>query len=375
MKRTRIFRLAALTIIVVMLGVLFTACGKNGDKGAASPSETAKSSASGAASPSAGASNAGGKKAYKIALSNSFTGNSWRSEMVKIFEAYAKNKKDAGEISEYFTSSSGNDPQAQVNEIRNMISKGYDAIIVDAASPTALAPVLNEAVDRGIVVVAFDNTIESDKVYNVNTDQVQFGRVQAEWLAHEMGGKGNILLIKGVEGIQIDKDRDAGHREVLKKFPDIKILAEGFGNYDDATTSVVINNMLSAHKAEGIQGILTQGGGENAIVEALKQNKIDPSTIPLTGEMLNGLFKHMKDDKVKAIAVSQPPYLSASALDVALQVLNGQPVNKKTVVPLPVAETKDADRWYASGQPDNFYVDWTDPANSFNLKIEQILAK
>jgi ribose transport system substrate-binding protein len=369
MVKARGFRWTALVVIIVLVGVMVAACGS---KETASPAASS-AAPDGKASASAPASSE--KKAFKVALSNSFTGNSWRSQMVKIFEAYAQKKKDSGEISEFFSSSSGNDPQAQINEIRNMISKGYDAIIVDAASPTALAPVLNEAVDRGIVVVAFDNTIESDKVYNVNTDQVQFGRVQAEWLAKEMGGKGNILLIKGIEGIQIDKDRDQGHREVLARFPDIKILAEGFGNYDDATTSVVINNMLTANIDKGIQGILTQGGGENAIVEALKQHKIDPSSIPLTGEMLNGLFKHMKESNVKAIAVGQPPYLSASALDVALKVLTGEAVNKTTVVPLPVDDNSHVDRWYAKGQPDNFYVDWTDPVNSFELKIEDILSK
>ncbi|PLT29401.1 sugar ABC transporter substrate-binding protein [Peribacillus deserti] len=340
--------------VLLLIGVL---AGCANDKTSSTPKEEAKEK----------------KGGYKVALSNSFTGNSWRSQMVKIFEAYAQKQKEAGKISEFFSSSSGNDPQAQINEIRNMISKGYDAIVVNAASPTALAPVLNEAVDRGIVVVAFDNTVDSNKVYNVNTDQVEFGRLQAEWLVEQMGGKGNILLIKGVEGIQIDKDRDKGHREVLAKYPDIKILQEGFGNYDDATTSVVINNMLSAHKSKGIDGILTQGGGENAIVEALKQNKIDPASIPLTGEMLNGLFKHMKESNVKAFATGQPPYLSASALDVALKVLDGEKVDKKTIIPLPTADNNDVDKWYAPGQPDNFYVDWTNPENSFGLKIEDIL--
>ncbi|NOU96338.1 substrate-binding domain-containing protein [Paenibacillus sp. LMG 31456] len=360
MKRKPAYQWLTLVIVLSLMGTLLAGCaggGKN-EQASTAPKDGNKS-----------------KKAYKIALSNSFTGNSWRSEMLKVFEAYAQQKKDKGEISEFFASSSGNDPQAQINEIRNMMSKGYDAILVDASSPTALAPVLGEAVDRGIVVVAFDNTVDSNKIYNVNTDQVEFGRVQAKWLMEQMGGKGNILMIKGIEGITIDRDRDKGHREVLAKYPNVKILQEGFGNYDDATTSVIINNMLSAHKATGIQGILTQGGGENAIVEALKQHKLDPASIPLTGEMLNGLFRHVKESKVKAIAAGQPPYLSAAALDVALKVLKGEKTEKTTIIPLPFDDYKNVDKWYAPGQPDNFYVDWTDPANSYNLKIEQILQK
>ncbi len=352
-------RWLSLLLVVLVAVTLVTGCG--------SSSSTQKNSGD------QGAKDA--KKSFKIALSNSYIGNSWRAEMVKIFEGYAKQKKASGEISEYYTSSSGNDPQAQINEIRNMMSKGYDAIIVNAASPTALAPVLNEAVDRGIVIVAFDNTVDSDKIYNVNTDQVEFGTKQAQWLADKIGGKGNILLLKGVEGTTVSRDRNLGYAAVLKKYPDIKILQEGFGKWDDAATAVEINNMLSAHANEPISGILQEGGGENAIFDALKQHGLDPTKVALTGEMLNGFFKHMKEDNVPGIAVGQPPYLSAASIDVALKVLKGEKVEKTTLIPLPVASSDEVDKWYAPDQPDNFFVDWKDANNTYNLKLEEILPK
>ena len=329
--------------------------------------------ATGCGSSSQGGSAGKGDQGFKIALSNSYVGNSWRAESVKIFEAYAQQKKDEGLISEYYSSSAGNDPQAQINEIRNMMSSGYDAILVNAASPTALAPVLNEATDRGIVVVAFDNTVDSDNIYNVNTDQVEFGRIQAKWLMEEIGGKGNILLIKGVEGTTVSRDRNIGYQEVLANYPDVTVLQEGYGKWDDAATAVVINNMLAATKGKEIAGILTEGGGENAIVEALKQHGLDPSAIPFSGEMVNGFFRHMKESGVKGIAVGQPPYLSAAAIDVALKVLNGEELDKTILIDLPVADYTEVDKWYAPGQPDNFFVDWTDPDNTYNLKIEQII--
>ncbi|MEB3103798.1 substrate-binding domain-containing protein [Ferviditalea candida] len=362
-------------MVLVLAIAALTGCG--GSSGGSDSKQNASDKpAAQSAAPSSGDAKAGdGKKAFKIALSNSYIGNSWRSEMVKIFEAYAQQKKDAGLISEFYSSSSGNDPQAQINEIRNMMSKGYDAIIVNAASPTALAPVMNEAADRGIVVVAFDNTVDSDKVYNVNTDQVEFGRKQAQWLMDQIGGKGNILLIKGVEGTTVSRDRNKGYQEVLAKYPDVKILQEGFGKWDDAATATEINNMLTAQKDKGIAGILQEGGGENAIIQALKQHGIDPSTVPMTGEMTNGFFRHMKDEKIKGIAIGQPPYLVATSIDVALKILNKENVDKLTLAPLPVGTNTEIDKWYAPGQPDNFFVDWTDNNNSFNLKLEQILPK
>jgi len=116
---------------------------------------------------------AGGKKGYKIAFSNSYVGNHWRTAAVNIFNAYTNRLVKEGILEKAFCSSAGNDVQAQINEIRNMMSEGYDAIIVNAASETGLTSVLEEAIDRGIVVVAFDNEVKSDLVYNVNTDQLE----------------------------------------------------------------------------------------------------------------------------------------------------------------------------------------------------------
>ena len=136
---------------------------------------------------------------YKIAFSNSYVGNAWRTAAVNIFDAYTADLVEQGVLSKAYSSSAGDDVQAQINEIRNMMSEGYDAIVCIAASATGLQSVLEEAAERGIVVVCFDTTVDSDLVYNVNTDQFEYGRLLAQSLADRMGGEGNILWIKGIE--------------------------------------------------------------------------------------------------------------------------------------------------------------------------------
>ena len=356
--------MAALASVSLLATV--TACG--------STSGSSSNAAGGSPQPQNNTSgSSGAKHEWKIALSNSYIGNSWRSEMVKIFQSYAAQKKADGEISSYFVSSSGNDPQAQINEIRNMISQGYNAILVDAASPTALKPILDQAAARGIAVVAFDNTVDSTKIYNVNTDQLQFGKIQAQWLADQMHGQGNILEINGVEGTTVDRDRQQGYQDVLSKYPGIHVLQKGYGKWDEAATSVLMNNMLSAQQGKTINGILSQGGGEVATYKALNQNHIDPSKVYMTGEFTNGFFRLMSKDNVKGFAVGQPPYLSAASLDVALEVLNGKQVSKSVMIPLPQGSYKDASKFYVSSQPDDFFVDWTDAKNTYNLKLNDIL--
>jgi ribose transport system substrate-binding protein len=313
------------------------------------------------------------KTSFKIALSNSYIGNTARAEQVKIFEAYTKKLHQSGAISDSFSSSSGTDPQAQINEIRNMMAKGFDAIIVNAASPTALIPVLEEAMSRGIVIVCYDNLVDSDKVYAVKTDRVQFGKLQAQWVVDKMGGKGNLVLIRGIEGTGATREASQGWQAVLDKYPDVKVLAAGDGKWDDAATVTLLNNILSANKGQAVNGILNEGGNSNGVYAAFSQNGVDPKSVWWSGEMENSYWKHMKKDGVKGVSVGQPIYLVAAAVDLALDVLKGKTKEKTRIIPLPVADYTQVDAYYAPDLPDSFFVSWKDAQNTYGLSLQDVI--
>lgn len=344
-------------LLTLCMALTMTACGNGApeEEGTDAPEESAEG--------------------YKIAFSNSYVGNAWRTAAVNIFDAYTADLKEQGVLSKAYSSSAGDDVQAQINEIRNMMSEGYDAIICIAASATGLQSVLEEAAERGIVVVCFDANVDSDLVYNVNTDQFEYGRLLAQSLADRMDGKGNILWIKGIEGNQVTLDRTAGMESVLENYPDIKVLGEGFGKWDDSTTASVMSNLMSAYASQGINGILSEGGGGHAIVQSLSENGIDPASIPISeGEMFNSFMKDWVEMDLNAFCTAQPPYLSAAAVDVALKVLNGEEVDAWTYVDLPTCSSKEEaeEKWYQPNQEGGFVCDWTDNNNTWNLTIEDV---
>jgi ribose transport system substrate-binding protein len=316
---------------------------------------------------------------WKIAFSNSYVGNAWRTASVNIFNAYTSKLVKEGVLAEAYCSSSGNDVQAQINEIRNMMSKGYDAIVTIAASESGLNSVLEEAVDRGIVVVAFDAHIDSPKVYNVNTDQHEYGRLLADFLVKQLNGKGNILWIKGIEGNAVTINRTAGMESVLKNYPDIKVLGEGYGKWDISTSAQVMANLMSAHASKGIDGILSEGGGGSAIVDSLIQYYGMDKTkkMPIAeGEMFNAYMKYWVEYGLNTFTTAQPPYLSAAAVDIAIKVLNGETVDRMTLIPLPTSGSiEEAKKWYQPDQPGGFVCDWTDNDNSYGLDIAEVAPK
>jgi ribose transport system substrate-binding protein len=349
------------TVFLILLTLVFAVSCSQGS------SQTAPQSSAG---PEA-------KKAYKIAFSNSYVGNAWRTACVNIFNAYTNRLVKEGVLAKAYCSSAGNDVQAQINEIRNMMSEGYDAIVTIAASETGITSVLEEAVERGIVVVAFDAHVESDLVYNVNTDQHLYGKLLAEFLAKALNGKGNILWIKGIEGNAVTIQRAAGMQSVLDNYPDIKVLGTGFGKWDVSTTASVMSTLMSAHHSKGIDGILSEGGGGHAIVEALKEYKYDLKKIPIAeGEMFNSYMKDWVELGLNTFTTAQPPYLVAAAVDVALRVLNGEKAEKMTLIDLPTSGSlEEAKKWYQPTQEGGFVCDWTDNNNTWKLTVEEVAPK
>ncbi|MBV9748516.1 MAG: substrate-binding domain-containing protein, partial [Acetobacteraceae bacterium] len=148
-------------------------------------------------------------KKLKIALSNSYIGNKWRIEMENVCKAALGMEPFKTDVAGSWFNS-GNEAAKQSQQLTSLISERVDAIVVNAASPTALNGILQQAASRGILVVSFDNVVTTPAALKVNTNQFDFGVKGAEWLAQKMGGKGNVIMVTGVAGTFVDEDRNKG---------------------------------------------------------------------------------------------------------------------------------------------------------------------
>src|SRR4249920_1111406 len=107
----------------------------------------------------------------KIAFSNNYAGNSWRQAMLKSYDLVTKKAVADGVVAaaDVFTTADKETP-TQAAQIQNLILQGYDAIVLNAASPEALNGAVKEACDAGIVVVAFDGLVTEPCAYKVTVD-------------------------------------------------------------------------------------------------------------------------------------------------------------------------------------------------------------
>src|SRR5260370_24891541 len=127
---------------------------------------------------------------YRIALANGYVGNLWRIQMVKTAKAYAETPEMKPLIKELKVVSTGTDVAAQVAAIDNFINSGYDAIVTIAVNPTAFGPVIQRANKAGVVLVPFDNVLDTDQVMMANEDQTDMGRIMGGFRTTHAGNKG-----------------------------------------------------------------------------------------------------------------------------------------------------------------------------------------
>ncbi len=293
--------------------------------------------------------------------------NSWNVQTYESLKAAVARHPEIEKIQ--FGNSEAN-PDKQINDIRNMIDKGVDVILIEACSETALNPVIEEAVAAGIPVVVADSLVTSDKVTSqVAPDQYEWGIETANWLVEQMGGKGNIVVLNGIAGNSSNNDRWGGAKSVFDANPDIKILADANCDWDQAKAQPVVANWLAAYPE--IDGVWSQGGAMTAAA-MLEFQKAGRPLVPMVGEAYNGFMRvwvENQDKGFSGIACVLPNYDIQIALELALKALHGEEVPNYVDVPLTLIYDKDAIDYWVQDQPDDYWM-----INDLSLEeIEQII--
>jgi ribose transport system substrate-binding protein len=297
-------------------------------------------------------------KTYKIALSNSYIGNKWRLEMENVFKAALAMEPFKSQVQGSIYNS-GNDVSKQSQQISNLIAEEVDAIVIDAASPTALNGIVHQATSRGILVVCFDNAVTAPSAIKVNISQYDLGKGWAEWIVKQINGQGNVIMVTGVAGTQVDLDRNKGAESVWAQHPGVKVVNRFTGMWDSSTAER--NTAAVLPSLPKIDAIWCQGGTDGVLKAFISANRPLP---PTAGEAENGFRKMMLGiggHTVVGYSAGSPPYLSLIALELSRRILEGSYPKKDISVPnvfLSNADLKLGVNVFTD-QPDSFFDDFT----------------
>ncbi len=270
----------------------------------------------------------------RIALSNNYAGNSWRQAMLKSWDKVGEAAVADGVIAaaDPFTTAE-NQVTEQAAQIQNLILQGYDAIVVNAASPDALNGAVQEACDAGITVVSFDGIVTAPCAWRIAVDFKQMGKDEVLYLAGKMPEGGNLLEIRGLAGVFVDDEISAGIHEGAEENPQFKIVGSVHGDWAQDVSQKAVAGMLPS--LPEIQAVVTQGGDGYGAAQAFKAAG-RPTPLIIMGNRHDELtwWKEQKDaDGYETMSVSIAPGVSTLALWVAQMILDGNDVPKDLTVP------------------------------------------
>jgi inositol transport system substrate-binding protein len=172
-------------------------------------------------------------------------------------EDMGKKAKDMGGVDLQFVDGR-NDVNKQLDQVQELIGKKVDALIVNPVDTAATARITKAATAAGIPLVYVNRRPDDPKlpegVASVTSDDKEAGRMQMEYLAKKMDSKGSVVILLGELANNSTRDRTEGVKDVLKKYPDIKITQEQTGAWQRQKGMDLTNDWL------------TQGRDFNAVI-------------------------------------------------------------------------------------------------------------
>jgi len=218
--------------------------------------------------------------------------------------------------------------QQQTSDIEDLLVKKVDAIVVFPFD-TSVTNVVEKAYNQGVYVVVLDRGVSKEGIYDIyiTNDDETYTRKGMEWLAKQMGYKGNLLLITGVPS-PIDTIRTETIKEVCAKYPNIKILDIQPGDWNRQKALTVMENYLQKYKQ--IDAVYTADDDMMiGAMQAYKESGRKDIKFFLGGGCLKEIIKGIMDDSnplVKA-DVTYSPSVIATSISYAVIGVKGEKLN------------------------------------------------
>lgn len=216
----------------------------------------------------------------------------------------------------------GDDAAKQTSDIEDLISRNVGVLIVNPVDSDAVAPVVKDAIAKGIKVIAVDRVVNGVEVdCQIASDNVAGARMATEYLKELIGEGAKVAELQGVPGASATIDRGAGFHEVADK--GFTIVASQSANFNRAEGMDVMENILQSNG--DIKGIFAHND-EMALgaVEAIASSQKDIKVVGF--DATDDAQAAVKAGKMAATVAQKPDKMGETAVETALKMLAGEAV-------------------------------------------------
>ena len=227
-----------------------------------------------------------------------------------------------------FASANDND-SLQKQQIEQFIKEGVNLLIVSPNQIHTISSVIDKAYDAGIPVILFDRKTDSRKYTAfIGADNYEAGHEIGYFIGQQLEGKGNIAEICGLQASSPAIERNRGFMDALKNYPDIKVVARGYGDWIKESGVTAMDSILVQSK-ESFQYVFAQNDRMAlGALQSIKKHKVKGikivgiDALPVPG----GGMENVRDGNLEATYIY--PTRGDSVMQLALNILEKKPYKR-----------------------------------------------
>lgn len=281
---------------------------------------------------------------FRIGFANAAKGDGWLVTFFHTVENSAQ--KHADKLEKFIITDANGDPTKQISDIQDLMNQDIDLLLVNPATADALDPIVGRVMRRGIPVVSAARRVKSDDnfVSFATASDTSLACHSATWLAEHLEGKGKIVLLPGKAGASPAETRLNTAKEIFAKYPDIEIIDVQYTGWSPANGKTIMSAILQRH-GKDIDGVWADSGlqGSGSVEAFLNAGFKSEEIPPHTGGDLNRMYLLALEHGFPFVGVDYTPAIGGSAVDLAIDVLEGKSVPKQFVVPAPIVVSEGHD--------------------------------
>lgn len=247
------------------------------------------------------------------------------------------------------------DTSEQAAQIQDMVaSSKIDTLVILPHEGAAMTKPLSEVKKKGVYVVVVDRALSDLSAQDayVAGDNPGLGKVSAEYVGKQLGGKGNVVVLRGI-ATPIDNQRVEGFESVMKsKYPNVKILDKKYANWNRDDGYKVMQDFLT--RFPKIDAVWAQDDDiAVGVLKAIQQANRKDIKLVLGGAGMKEMIKKVMDgDKLITANVTYPPRMIYQAVELAVKARTaGMMMAKSTILPSQLVTKANAKNFYYPDSP------------------------
>jgi len=272
---------------------------------------------------------------FLVGFAQDTMGNDWRVAQVKEVEEELKKQQNI----EFIYTDANGDFAKQIYDIEELVKKGIDILITSPKNSKAMAPVIKKVYESGIPVILISRGVEGGYYTTfIRPDNKKIGKESAKFIAKELGGKGNVLILQHTPTTTPAIERTEGFLDEIKNYPSIHIVGTKVAN--SLRSEAILQTENAIKEGLSFDAIYAQSDSmATGARVALKKNGIDPKNIVITGiDYIKESRDAIKNGEQRASFLYQTA--GKEGAQAAIDILNKKTVQKEVILETTII-TKD----------------------------------